>query len=32
MNTKTGKYLAEKRHKIMKDFLDDFFNEWEGNF
>jgi uncharacterized protein len=30
MNTKTGIDLANKRHKIMEDFLEDFFNEWES--
>lgn len=32
MNTKTGKELAEKRHKTMEDFLKQFFDEWEGRF
>lgn len=32
MNTKTGIMLASKRHKIMENFLKDFFNEWEGKF
>jgi len=32
MNTKTGLRLAEKRHKIMEDFLRQFFGEWEGKF
>jgi uncharacterized protein len=32
MNTKTGKKLARQRHKIMEDFLDQFFAEWEGKF
>lgn len=32
MNTKKGKEIAEKRHKIMVDFLDQFFAEWEGKF
>ncbi len=30
MNTKTGKELARKRVKCVKDFLDKFFKEWEG--
>ena len=30
MNTKTGKRLAESRHQVMVDFLDQFFSEWEG--
>ena len=30
MNTKTGKKMAEERHEFMKQFLDRFFNEWEG--
>jgi uncharacterized protein len=30
MNTKTGKKIAEKRHKFMKEYLDRFFKEWEG--
>lgn len=29
MNTKTGKKIAEGRHKIMEKFLEDFFKEWE---
>lgn len=28
MNTETGKKLADQRHKIMEDFLTNFFNEW----
>ena len=32
MNTKTGIQLAEQRHKVMEDFLNQFFNEWEGKF
>lgn len=30
MNTKTGKEIAKKRHKIMEDYLKEFFKEWEG--
>lgn len=30
MNTKTGKRIADKRHKFMEQFLDKFFNEWQG--
>lgn len=32
MNTKTGKRLGQQRHKVMVDFLDQFFAEWEGKF
>ena len=30
MNTKTAKKMAAKRHKIMEDFLKEFFKEWKG--
>ena len=30
INTKTGKEMAGKRHKILEDFLENFFKEWEG--
>lgn len=30
MNTKTGKAMAEHRHWIMEDFLNEFYQEWDG--
>ncbi len=30
MNTKTGKKLAEHRHRVLQEFLDEFLTEWEG--
>jgi len=30
MNTETGKRLAEDRHEFMKEFLNQFFAEWDG--
>ncbi len=30
MHTKTGKKIAEGRHKFMLDYLDQFFLEWNG--
>lgn len=30
MNTKTGRQMAEHRHKYMEDYLEEFFAEWEG--
>ena len=31
MNTEAGKQLAVKRHKFMVAYLDQFYNEWDGN-
>ncbi len=30
MNTTTGKAMAAKRHEVMVNYLDRFFEEWEG--
>jgi len=30
MNTKTGKQLAADRHIFMEQFLNQFYNEWDG--
>jgi len=30
MNTKTGKQIAQKRHKYMEGFLEQFYGEWDG--
>ena len=30
MNTATGKAMAEKRHQFMEHYLEQFYNEWEG--
>jgi uncharacterized protein len=29
MNTKTGKRMAESRHRFMKNYLKEFFREWK---
>ena len=31
MNTPTGKKMAQGRHDYMVRFLDQFYNEWDGN-
>lgn len=30
MNTATAKQIAEKRHAVMEDYLQQFYDEWEG--
>jgi len=30
MNTTTGKLMAQQRHQYMEDFLEQFYEEWEG--
>ena len=30
MNTDTAKVIAEERHKYLEDFLQEFFEEWNG--
>ncbi len=30
MNTETARRIAERRHKFMKEYLDQFYLEWEG--
>lgn len=30
MNTETGKHLAQQRHNYMKQFLEQFYKEWNG--
>jgi len=30
MNTKTGRQLAEHRHRFMAEYLNEFYDEWDG--
>jgi uncharacterized protein len=30
MHTDTAKLIAQNRHKVMEDFLNEFYTEWEG--
>ncbi len=32
MNTKTGRILAAERHEFMKEFLIQFYKEWNSEF
>ncbi|HSW79303.1 MAG TPA: HD domain-containing protein [Candidatus Saccharimonadales bacterium] len=32
MNTKTGRAMAEHRHKYMEQFLEEFYAEWDGKY
>ena len=32
MNTNTGRKIAEERDKFMKEYLNQFYKEWEGGF
>lgn len=31
MNTATGRVIAEERHRFMEDYLQRFYQEWEGS-
>jgi len=30
MNTSTAREIAEKRHRVMEEFLQQFYREWDG--
>ena len=30
MNTETGRKMAGERHRFMRQFLDQFYGEWDG--
>lgn len=30
MKTKAGKRMAEHRHKVMEEYLAEFYREWDG--
>jgi len=30
MNTKTSRAMAEHRHRYLEEFLEEFYNEWQG--
>ncbi|MFZ4726465.1 MAG: HD domain-containing protein, partial [Paludibacter sp.] len=32
MNTETGRNMAEHRHRFMEEYLNEFYNEWDGKF
>ena len=32
MNTQSGRKIAEGRHQFMKEFVERFLQEWEGNY
>jgi uncharacterized protein len=31
MNTAAGRDLAEHRHRVLSEFLNEFYAEWDGN-
>ncbi|MDK8639920.1 HD domain-containing protein [Niallia taxi] len=32
LHTDSAKIIAEKRHKLMEDYLKEFYKEWNGNY
>lgn len=32
MNTKSGRKLADERHRFMEEFVEQFLKEWDGNY